>query len=684
MPSSMFNSSANTFFYHLIKEKPLYNISLLALSLVSTTCNVIGTTLLILILSILLGSSQKIGIPWLLLVNGWLAQFDSGTRLIAISTALFIIISLKNVANYISSILSFKYLKYLVYKMKTAGLEILCQVDFDYYQKNKTEDILLKLNREIDKAALAVRSIQKIGIIVITIAILGLILIVISWQLTTLTAIVLGLTIYFNNWLLAKVGKERTDSGQTTQSFNRRVIEFLAGIRSIKTAANEEAAYKSLAKFLAEKDRQQLTTHIASAVLKPMTEISSSILVLMLVIASYSFSSQAISETAPSFLLYLIILFRLLPFIGQFNNARLHYVNTRSSIETVANFLNLANKPLAKSGELPFLNLITGIKFKAVTFAYPNHGQIILDRLDLWIPQGKTIALIGFPGTGNSIITDLLTRFYEPIEGQILLDSKDITIYDTASLRKATAVVSRDTFLFNGSLAFNIAYGLNRVKEDDIAIAAKQAQLDSFIQQLPAGLDTEVGEWGIRLSVEQKQKVSLARAFLRNPQILVLDEPFEFLEGNLVGLESVQDIIYNLSRNRTTIVITKQLELAKTADCIMLFSQGKIIETGTHQQLLQQRNIYHRLYSMQFKNQQFRQLKLAQKIARKLTHRHQNSPSEEIRFNLNNLLNNLELLNQDLLQDRQDTILDESFQSAKDILRSLRSYEEKISQGNID
>ena len=172
---------------------------------------------------------------------------------------------------------------------------------------------------------------------------------------------------------------------------------------------------------------------------------------------------------------------------------------------------------------------------------------------------------------------------------------------------------------------------------------------------------------------------------MRNPQIIILDEPFEFIEGNLAALESMQNIIRNLCRNRTAIILTKQLDLAKTADRIMLFNKGKMIETGTHQQLLQQGNIYQRLYSMQFKNnQQSRQLKLAQKIARKLARHNENNLSEEIRFNLNSLLNNLELLNQDLLQDRQDTILDESFQSAKDILVSLRSYEQKISEGNID
>ena len=214
-------------------------------------------------------------------------------------------------------------------------------------------------------------------------------------------------------------------------------------------------------------------------------------------------------------------------------------------------------------------------------------------------------------------------------------------------------------------------------------VAAGKAKLARFIAQLPTKLATQVGDRGIALSEAQKQKIGLARAFLRNPKIVILDEPFDLLERDFIDFESVQEIITALTHKRTTIIITKQLELAKISDRIVLFNRGRIVETGTHQELLQQGSTYHRLYSMQFKsNQQSRQMKLAQKIARKLAQQDRDYLSAEIRLNLNSLIGYLDSLSQGTISDEEQNImLDESFLSAKDMLASLKAYGSKISRG---
>ena len=690
----MFNSSVNIFLYSLVKERPLYTIILLALSLISTFCNVVGSILLISILLILIGNYHSLILPsFLLKINSLSDNFNSPSRVANIILLLIIIVLIKNVVSYISSIVSFKYIKYLTYEMKIKGFKILCKVDFDYYLKNKREEIFSKLNREIEQAAFAVKSIQQLLIISITIAILTVALIIISWQLTFVSYVILGCLFLINNWLSSQVHQARITSTQSTQAANRQIIQFLAGIRSIKTAANEAKEFKAIAESIRAKDREQFRTQLISASIKPITEIGGVLLVLTLTIVAYYLYPQAISIIAPIFLVYLIILLRLLPFISQFRNTRQQYINTRSSIEVVANFLAPANKPISHSGDLKLNRLKTGIEFKAVTFAYPQHAQIVLDKISFSVPQGQKTALVGFPGTSNSIIADLLTRFYEPIEGSIFLDNQKLSKYNTSSLRKAIAIVSRETFIFNRSLAANIAYGIDHASESDIIAAAKKAQIYEFIEQLPAGLATKVGERGIRLSELQKQKISFARACLRNPEIVILDEPFDFLGDNLINLESTKEIIHALCHNCTSVIITKQLNLAKTAEQIVLFSKGKIVEIGTHQQLLQHGNLYQRLYSMQFKNnQESRQLKLAHKIAQKLTQQNKQNKqnnsnlSEEIRLNLDVLLNYLELLGQDTLKDKpqQEIILDESFHSAKNILASIKEYERKLSQEITD
>jgi len=683
----MLNSSQNTVLSSLIKQKPIYTAVLLILSLLSTFCNVLGTTLLIPIFYILTDNSDLLSSHYFLkLIDALLIDLNSEVKLGVMIASLFAIILIKNIASYISNILSFKHIKDMVYEKKTRGLKLLCEVDFYYYRVNKYKEILITFNREIEKSAVAFKSIQKMLIISITIAVLTGILITISWQLTLVALIILLSVISISNWVVSLVSKVRNVSSEANKASNRRIIEFLSGIRQIKTVANEMAEYRAIAKSIAEKNRQQFRTQLVSATVKPIAEMGGIVIVLLLTVASHYIYDRPISATATALLIYLAVLSRLLPLLSQFDRARLQYTNTRSSIGVVASFLNPANKPVSSSGGLNFVSLKTQIEFKAVTFAYRDREQIIIDRIDLSIPQGKTLALVGFPSTGNSIIADLLLRFYEPTKGEILLDGRDIREYEPRSLRRAIAVVSRETFLFNSSIADNIAYGIDDVSEQDIVAAAKKAQIYQFIEQLPAGLSTKVGEKGITLSEIQKQRIGFARAFLRNPKIVILDEPFDLLDRNFLDLESTQEIIHSLASNRTTITIAKQLELAKTADWIVLFSQGRIIETGTHQQLLQQGNNYQRLYSIQFKtNQQSRQLKLAQKIARKLAQQNSDRLSAEISLNLNTLLNYLESLNQGLLADEeQDTILDESFQSAKDMLAILRAYEQEISQGKID
>jgi ABC-type multidrug transport system fused ATPase/permease subunit len=681
----MFNSSVNNLLFKLIKEKPIYLLNSLILSLSSTILNLVSTILLIPILFVLLNNSEpKFTFDKLRYISylfGFLSNYSTNYQLAIIIFTVFLTILCKNLLNYISTIRGFKYNKDIACSLKYRALNMLSEVNLDYYQKNKVSSILLKLNREIDKTALAVKSIQNIAIISITIVLLTIILFFISWQLSLVCLISIALITYINNSLINQLKYKKFLISEKNQVSNRQLVEFLSGIRFIKTVGNESNARKEIILAIKDQDRNQLITQAISATIKPITEIAGMITVLLLGISSYYLYSFPLSEVIPIILIYLVVLFRLLPFISQFNSAKLQFTNARSSIEVVANFLQEADRQVLSSGNLTFSNLQRGIKFQAVTFAYPQQAQIVLDKINLWIPQGQTIALVGFIGSRKFAIADLLARFYAPIEGKIFLDDHELENYDSTSLRKAIAVVSQNTFLFNNSLAYNIAYGLSNVTQTDIIAAAQKANIYEFISQLPAGLATQVGEGGIMLTEVQKQQIAIARAFLRNPQILVLDEPVKLEDYYSVDATSILKAIDTLRSDRTTLIITQQLQLAKKADQIAVFSRSKIVETGTHEKLLQQGGIYQRLYAMQFKsNQQSRQLKLAQKIARKLAQQPNSSLDLEISSSLNTLLNHLELITESLFDDEQEQnkILDESYQSAKNLLASLREYERKI------
>ena len=681
----MLNSSSKIVFYYLIQKKPFYVAILFVLNLISTACNLIGTILLIPIFSLLVGSQEIFSDrSRLKIIGDLLIQESSETKLFIFVMGLAIAIAIKNIADYSSKIIGFKQIKDIAYELKIRGLELLCRVDFDYYRKNKPSEILTKLNREVDKAALAIKSVREIGTISAIVAIVTGLLLITSWQLTLVSFAILGSTFWLGSWLKFQVAKSRNASVESHKSSNRQLFEFLSAIRPIKTMANELEVSKAIASSIAEKHQRQLRTQSISATFKPITELGGMLTILALAIVAYSTHERTTSAANSLLLIYLAILFRLLPFIDRLGYARVQYINTRSSLEVVASFLNSDKKLVTSFKNLSSLEAAPKIEFRAVSFAYPNHAQIILDKIGFSIEAGKALSLIGLTPISNSPICDLLTRFYPAIGGKILLDDREIADYESRNLRKAIAVIGRDTFIFNCSLADNIAYGLDNVTQEDIVAATKKAQIYRFINQLPAGFSTIVGEKDGVLSPLQRLQIGFARAFLRNPKIIILDEPLALLKSHDFDFKSVRQIVHSLTRNCTTIIITQQLDLAKMAEQIVLFEGGKAIATGTHQQLLQQGNTYQRLCSMQFKaNQQSRQVNLAQKIARKLA-RQNDCLSTEIRLNLNTLIEHLDSLNKGLLEDEEDIILDESFQSAKDMLKSLKAYEDKISRGQID
>ncbi|MEM8722112.1 MAG: ABC transporter ATP-binding protein [Cyanobacteria bacterium P01_G01_bin.39] len=679
----MFNRSAIKFLFTLIKLKPIYIVVSLFFSLSATVLNLLATILLIPVFYTLLRQQEQLFLSvkfnYLDILISWLNLYQAELQLLIMLSCLLLIIIFKNIIDYGNSIINFYHAQRLSTHLKIKGIDLLSSLDVDYYHKNKVTDIFSKLNRETERAVLAVKGIQKLLVIFIIMLMLIAILLIISWQLTLISLSLTTLLIWLNFWLTSQVKRRKYLALENLQTYNFHLVEFLSGIKLIKTVANEFAAVQKITSSLHQKSQSQLSTQLIAASIKPITEIGFTLLTL--VIISYCILIPSVVEITSFLWIYLAVLWRLLTFISQFNSARLQYLNAYSSVGIVASFLSESNKSIAHSGKINFSKLQTGIKFEAVTFAYPQHARIILDKICLIIPPGKTTALVSFSKVERSIIADLLIRLYEPIEGKILWDDKELAKYDLPSLRKAIAIVSHNPFLFNDSLAYNISYGINNVSQEDLINAAKKAQIYQFIKSLPAGFATQVGR-GVILSDEQKQGISIARAFLRNPEIVIIHEPIIAHDNNVTSPGSLSFVLNSLCRGKTAVIMTKQLNLVRQADQIMVFHQGRIKERGTHEQLLQSGTIYQRLYSRQFKtNQQSRRLKLAQKIAQKLAQQNHHSLSPDIRSHFNSLINHLEVINAGLFdQQAPDLPLDQSYQSAKDLLSNLREYKRLINR----
>lgn len=361
--------------------------------------------------------------------------------------------------------------------------------------------------------------------------------------------------------------------------------------------------------------------------------------------------------------------------IGQLNNSRSEFANVIPSTIIVTEFLRKDDKPLMKNGTEPYRKLEKGIHFDHLSFSYTGHKDVVLKDVDLWLPKGTTLALVGGSGAGKSTLADLLPRFYDTTEGRITIDGKDLRDFDLRSLRKSMGIVSQDTFLFNNSVRNNIAYGRPDATEQEVIEAAKLANAYEFIMNLPEGFDTPLGDRGILLSGGQRQRIAIARALLHNPDILILDEATSALDT--VSEHLVQQAIERLSRDRTTLVIAHRLSTVKNADKIAVLDKGQVVETGTHEELLSKGGYYAKLYSMQFSLD-------TQDLVKKARTETLMNTSYEIRTRLNPMIGFLRLIVDDIVDSPQELreLTQESYESAIRLLNTLE-YMEKRSKLEI-
>ncbi|MCP6762692.1 MAG: ABC transporter ATP-binding protein/permease [Fischerella sp. CENA71] len=633
--------------------------------------NGVGTALIVPVILKIVGQEVDLSSapPILKAITSPFDHISDNNRLWLMSGAIILIISLKNIASYASALTSNYLSRRLTSDMREAGVKLLLEIDIDYYAKIKIGDLINRLGGEIGRAATTISNSVKLVILGITIFVFVGLLISISWQLTIAATILLSFVTLINQYVIARSRTFGKLLSEMSKAYSVAILEILSGIRLVKATGNEEREYQRIQKFIREREKADFRSQMNSEAIAPISEVMGIVALLLIVILSRTFFKEEITSLSTVLLTYLLILLRLLPLIAQLNTLRNSFANATTSVEVTADFLHRDDKPLMENGIIIYKKLNKSINFNHVSFAYPGHEKMVLKDVVLSLPRGKTLALVGTSGAGKSTIADLLPRFYDPISGSITIDGIDIQEFEITSLRKGMGIVSQDTFLFNDSVRNNIAYGRSDATDDEIITATQKANAYEFISKLPQGFDTLIGDRGVMLSGGQKQRLAIARALLQNPDILILDEATSALDT--VSERLVQEAIDDLSRDRTTLVIAHRLSTVQKADQIAVLDQGRVVELGTHEELLQKKGHYSRLYLMQFGEQQEPTSKYQEGLIR---------ISHEFRTRLNSMIGLLLLLVDNLAdnpQERQELIAD-AYKSALKILNIVDVVEDVV------
>ena len=397
--------------------------------------------------------------------------------------------------------------------------------------------------------------------------------------------------------LLPRIRARAVESTKLSQELSSRMTENIQGLRLLHTSGQLDVADQGVA-------NQTRTVEINSRAQARLNGVNAPIIVILpiLMIAVIAalrmvFFGERSSGVLPSLVTFVVALQRLNGTFGNLSQTLVQLKNNSANLDLLNSFLNDSDKQFRRRGGKPFVAIERDIKLRNVCLRYAPELEPALTNINLILPKGQTIALVGSSGAGKSSVADLLAGLYEPTEGEILVDGTNLATFDLVSWQQRLGVVSQDTFLFNATIAENIAFGTPGIKRQDIEKVAEQAQAARFIRELPDGFETLVGERGYRLSGGQRQRLSLARAILRDPELLILDEATSALDSESERL--VQQAIDRFERKHTVLVIAHRLSTIVNADLICVLANGEIVEKGTHSELISLDGRYAALWSQQ-------------------------------------------------------------------------------------
>lgn len=524
-------------------------------------------------------------------------QHGQSTTLLILGIFLAIMTFLKTGCYFLSSATMIPIRTGIVRDIRNKLYRKILSLPLGFFSEERKGDIIARMSGDVQEIETSIMSsLDMLFKNPILILVYFGTLIAISWKLTLFTLVVLPIM----GWAMGSVGKKLKRKSLVAQGqwsdLMSQVEETLGGLRIVK-AFNAEV--KMDKRFTQANDDYRDTisrVNTRQQLAHPLSEFLGTILiVIVLWFGGTLILNHNSTIDAPSFIFYLVMLYSLINPLKEFSKASYAIPKGLASMERVDKILLAENTMKISEKPVPIHELKEQIEFRDVSFQY--EATPVLKHINLVIPKGKTVALVGQSGSGKSTLVDLLPRFYEATEGEVLIDGINVKDSTLTDLRSIMGNVNQEAILFNDTFFNNIAFGVKGATKEQVIEAAKIANAHDFIMASEQGYDTNIGDRGGKLSGGQRQRISIARAILKNPPILILDEATSALDTESERM--VQEALENLMKNRTTIAIAHRLSTIRNADEICVLHEGEIVERGKHEELFALNGYYKRLCDMQ-------------------------------------------------------------------------------------